>query len=109
MTTKSAPPQLAAFQTLIKSRAYAALTPTQKLDAMLAYKSFEQLLNDGDILDVKGASQRSGYTPQHVRRLCREDRLDHIRRGLVEEEVHFYFLPSQIASLFSSRNKTSRA
>lgn len=105
MTTKAAPlsAQAAAFQALLKSRAYAALNPTQKLDAMLAYKTFEQLLKDGDILDVQGASQRSGYTPQHVRRLCREDRLGHIRRGLVEEEVHFYFIPDQIKGLFTTR------
>lgn len=107
MATKTAssctPPQLAAFQALIKSRAYAALTPTQKLDAMLAYKPFEQLLKDGDILDVQGASQRSGYTPQHVRRLCREERLACIPRGLNPEEVQFFFLPEQIKGLFSNR------
>ncbi len=79
------------------------MKPTEKLEAMLKHKTFEQLLAANDILDVQGASQRSGYTPQHVRRLCRENRLDHIRRGLVEEEVHFFFLPEQVKNLFTTR------
>lgn len=93
------------FDTLLKSAAYKALTPTQKLDAMRVHKSFAELLNDGNIFDVQGASQRSGYTPQHVRRLCREERLGAITRGLpgAPEEVQFFFLPEQLDDLFSYR------
>ena len=100
MTSKAAAP-MSLFERTTRSSAYKALKPTQKLDVMLAHKPFEQLLKDGDLFDVQGASQRSGYTPQHVRRLCREERLDHLTRGLNNEEVHFYFLPEQLAALFT--------
>lgn len=100
MTSKVSAP-ISLFERTIRSNAYKALTPTQKLDVMLAHKSFEQLLKDGDLFDVQGASQRSGYTPQHVRRLCRENRLDHLERGLNDAEVHFYFLPEQLKALFT--------
>ena len=95
------------FERTIRSSAYKALKPESKLDVMLAHKPFEQLLKDGDLFDVQGASQRSGYTPQHVRRLCREERLDHLTRGLNDEEVHFFFLPEQLKALFTY--KKSRA
>lgn len=70
------------------------------LETMLRSKTFEQLLIDGDIFDVKGASDRSGYTMQHIRRLCREGRLAHINRGLNDEEVQFFFLPEHLTGLF---------
>lgn len=103
MKTASSTALSAAFEHLLRSSAYKAMAPTQKLEAMLEFKSFEELLNEGWILDVQGASQRSGYTPQHVRRLCREERLGCIPRGLNKEEVQFFFLPEQISSLFSNR------
>lgn len=74
--------------------------PDTSLEQMLQSKSFEQLLADQDVFDVQGASHRSGYTPQHIRRLCHEDRLPHIRRGVNAEVVQYYFLPEQLRALF---------
>lgn len=73
------------------------------LEEMLRVKTFAQLLKDGDILDVHGASDQSGYTAKHVHRLCREDRIPHIRRGLTPEEVQFYFYSWQMKDLFTYR------
>jgi hypothetical protein len=72
-----------------------------RLDVLLKTKSFDRLLADGDIYDVRGASQRSGYTPQHVRRLCKEGRLEHFTRGVNKDEVHYYFFPEYLTALFS--------
>lgn len=96
--TKAAPSPM---DKLKRSAAYKLATPTEKLDLLLTLKTFDQLLADGDILDVKGAADKSGYSPKHVHRLCREDRIDHLRRGLVPEEVQFYFLDEQLKGLFS--------
>lgn len=97
MTTKAALP---IFDRLLRSFAYKAMEPNQKLAAMLQYKTFNQLLKDGDVFDVQDASDRSGYTPQHIRRLCREKRIAHIDRGPTPEEVVFFFLPEQLTALF---------
>lgn len=88
------------FDRLLRSFAYKAMEPNKKLVAMLQYKTFDQLLKDGDVFDVQGASDRSGYTPQHIRRLCREKRIAHIDRGPTPEEVVFFFLPEQLTALF---------
>jgi hypothetical protein len=95
-----APAANSSFDRLLRSSAYKSLDPHKKLDAMLEHKSFTQLLTDGDIFDVQGASDRSGYTPQHIRRLCREKRIAHIDRGPTPEEVVFFFLPEQLTALF---------
>ena len=70
------------------------------LSEMLQVKTFDQLLKDGDIFDVQGASDRSGYTPQHIRRLCRERRIAHIDRGPTANEVVFFFTAAQLTALF---------
>ncbi len=92
-----------AFEKFLRTAAYKDLLPDAKLTAMLKFKPFDQLLEDGNIFNVEGASQRVGYTTQHVRRLCREDRLPHLTRGLTEAEVHIFFLPEQLDALFTYR------
>ena len=89
------------FQRLLRSFLYKTSTPDEKLDLMLKFKSFKELLADGNLFDVQGAAARSGYDPQHVRRLCRAGSLDHLTRGLTEAEVQFYFLPEQLRALFT--------
>ncbi len=71
------------------------------LDEMLHVKSFEQLLKDGDVLDVRGAAAKTGYTVKHIHRLCRENRIGHVRRGLTSDESQFYFLAWQLKQLFT--------
>lgn len=75
------------------------------LEEMLSVKSFEELLKDGDIYDIQGASAKSGYTAKHLHRLCREDRIPHIKRGVDLEgkptEVQYFFFAWQMKGLFS--------
>jgi hypothetical protein len=79
------------------------------LEEMLQVKSFDELLKDGDILDVKGAAAKTGYSYKHLQWLCREDRVPHVRRGVTPEEVQFFFFSWQIRGVFEYRNKTTRA
>lgn len=74
--------------------------PGTSLEEMLRVKTFDELLKDGDVFDVQGAANRSGYTPQHIRRLCREGRLAHIDRGPSPDEVAFFFTLEQLSGLF---------
>jgi hypothetical protein len=105
MTT--AAPANSPFDRLIRSTAYKAMKPDEKLSAMLKHKTFEQLLKDGDLYDANGAAQRSGYTPQHIRRLCRTPtRLDHLTRG-AGEDAQLYFLPEQLDALFTYKKAKS--
>ncbi len=77
--------------------------PGTSLEEMLRVKTFDELLKDGDVFDVQGASDRSGYTPQHIRRLCRENRIAYIERGPTPEEVVFFFTLEQLNGLFRYR------
>lgn len=96
-TTKAA---LSPIERVKRSLRYKSAMPTEKLEMLLDHKPFEQLLADGDVLDVKGAAAKSGYTAKHVHRLCRENRIDHLSRGVTADEVQFYFLPEQLKGLF---------
>lgn len=74
-----------------------------RLEKMLERAAFDTLLKEGKIFDVQGASQRSGYTPQHIRRLVREGRFtaeEVFSRGMNAEEVQFYFFPEALRKLF---------
>ncbi len=67
----------------------------KELDTILARKSFDQAVKDGDILDVQGARRRLGYTAWGLRRLCRVGTMPHFERF-----GQYYFLKSQVASVF---------
>lgn len=79
------------------------------LDEMLMVKTFEQLRKDGDVLDVKGAADKTGYDPKHLQRLCREKMIDHVTRGMPirPKEVQFFFLAWQLKGLFQYKKATA--
>lgn len=43
-------------------------------------KTFEQKLNDGDIIDIVDMAAQTGYSQQHLRRLCHGKKIAHIER-----------------------------
>ncbi len=98
-----------AFERLLRSRAYSALPPLEKLDAMLRHKTFAQLLREGRILDVKQVVARAGYTRQHVYDLCRSGKIACITRGVKESEVQYFFLPEQVKDLFRARTVSGKS
>lgn len=65
---------------------------------MIALKPFEQLIEDGDIFGIPEACKRSGYTPQHLRRLCHGKKIDCLLRG-----EQFFFNHAALAGLFEYR------
>lgn len=76
-----------------------------KVETMLLSKSFDKLLEDGDIFDTEGAAQKSGYTVHHVRRLCRERKIGHFTRTPEGNSTPVcFFLWWQLADLFELRN-----
>lgn len=81
------------------------LDPKEKLGKLLEDRSFEQLLKDHELFDVKTAAEKVGYNPKHIHRLCRTGRLGCLTRGLDPDskEVHYFFLPEQLLALFAYR------
>lgn len=68
------------------------------IEALLETRSFQQLLKDGDVLDLDGARKMLGYEANwSVRRLCQQGKLPHFRR-----ERRYFFLASQVAQFFKS-------
>ena len=61
------------------------------------FKSFEDQLKDGDICDLPTAAKLMGYSEQHLRRLCADKEVPHIRRN----GSQLYFEPKHIAAVFS--------
>ena len=91
-----------------RSSAYKKSTVADKLNMLLEVMSFEDLLEEGILLDVQGMAAKTGYTPQHIRVLCRQGKLTCIRRGYgaasaqAEEEFQYFFLREQVSALFSA-------
>ena len=95
-------------QTLSQLKAhphYSRLSPVEKLEQMLVFKSFDALLATGEVFDVLAVVDRTGYTRQHIYRLCREGKLECITRGANPEEITYYFLPDQVSALFKNGRK----
>jgi hypothetical protein len=59
-------------------------------------KPFKQKLKDKDLLTIPQAALVAGYSPQHLRKLCAAEKVEHERRG-----PWYYFTPRQIEKLFS--------
>jgi hypothetical protein len=97
------------FEKLLRSTKYKALPPCEKLTAMLSHRTFKDLLEQKHVLDVQDLAARTGYTPQHVRVLCRQGKIDCIKRGYgassaqADEEFQYFFLPEQAAGLFATQ------
>ena len=43
-------------------------------------KTFEQRLNSGEIIDIVDMAAQTGYSQQHLRRLCHAKKIAHIER-----------------------------
>ena len=57
-------------------------------------KPLSEMLKDGDICEIPKAASLSGFSEQHLRRLCAARKVEHERRF-----GHYYFTPVQIAKL----------
>lgn len=90
-----------------RSRKPRSFSQNTTLEEMLQVKTFDELLKDGDVFNVQGAADKSGYVPKHIHRLCREERIPHITRGVDDKEVQFFFLAWQLKGLFQYK-KVSR-
>ena len=99
--TKTSP-----FDRLLRSTAFKESTPDEKLKLMLEHKGLHELLAGGWLLDVQTLAKKVGYTPQHVRVLCREEKIPCVKRGygaasaIAEEEFQYFFLPEVVKALF---------
>ncbi len=77
--------------------ATAPIEGTQEaLDALLTTYSFDELLQSGDVLDVKTAAKRLGYKSVYgLQWACNNGKVAHFRQGR-----RYFFLKSQILSSF---------
>jgi len=62
---------------------------------MKSLKTFDQQIKDGDLFDIERAAKLTGYSVQHVRRLCHDRRIGHVRRG-----PQFFFTQQHIKNAF---------
>ncbi len=96
------------LEKLTRSRNFNTLTPAERLEQMLRFKSFDEMLLAGDILDMTAAIARTGYTRQHLARLCRDGRIEYIGRGVAEKEIQYFFFPGAIKALFNHNHTTAK-
>lgn len=64
------------------------------------FKPFEDQLKDGDVCDLPTAAKLIGYSEQHLRRLCADDGVPHIRRN----GSQLFFEPQHIKAIFDRRD-----
>ena len=76
----------------------AAFNVHDTIEDMLDVKPFDELLKDGDIFDIDGAHKITGYSVQHLRRLCQQGKIEHVERG----EAQYFFLPRHLKGVFKT-------
>ncbi len=59
-------------------------------------KSFEQRIKDGEIFDIDGAADITGYSPRHLSKLCEKKEVPHLRRN----GAGYFFTPEHIEAVF---------
>lgn len=69
-------------------------TAKQLQEKFWSMKPLEEMLKDGDICAVPKAAKLTGFSEQHLRRLCADKKVEHERRM-----GHYFFTPLQIAKL----------
>lgn len=91
------------FERLLNSRKFKGATPEEKLQLMFQYRTLDQLLASGHVLDVETARMKlGGMAAWSLRRRCRKDQQPHILFG-----GQYLFLPSQIDAAFKTPTTTS--
>lgn len=78
--------------------------PGTPLEKMLKTRTFDSLRRGGEILTVRDMADKSGYSPKHIHRLCREGRLSCFHRGVSSQKARLYFLGWQLRELFTYRD-----
>ncbi len=67
----------------------------KRRDKFATIKSLEKMIADGDLCNILRAAELTGYSPQHLRRLCDAKAIAHHRR----RDEQYYFSPEQIEAL----------
>lgn len=62
-----------------------------------APKSFAQRIKDQELFPIKVAAEITGYSIQHLRRLCHKRKVGHLKRGGNE----FFFTPHDLEAVFA--------
>ena len=103
MKTKQKPAP--SVEALVASPAYAKMTPTEKLVAMLKVKPLEQLIAEDRVYTAKTFGERVGYSYDHVRRLCRADKIKPrpVMLGAGKVWREYFFLPEHLDAVFAQR------
>ncbi len=65
-------------------------------------KSFESRLKSGEIIDIRAMADRTGYSEQHLRRLCHAKKIAHLSRDpkklepIVRGGKQFFFIAESV-------------
>lgn len=93
------------IEALVARQDFKALTPTEKLVAMLKIKPLEALIADGRVYNAKIFGDRVGYSYDHVRRLCRANKIipPPVMLGAGKVWKEYFFLPEHIDAVFAQK------
>ena len=83
------------FKKMTEGRAFLGLSAEEQLEKMLEIKTFDQLLESGEVFNIEGARELLGYSAWGLRRLCRKAKISHIERF-----GQYFFLKSQVSAAF---------
>lgn len=59
-------------------------------------KSFDQRIKDGELFDLDGAADITGYSPRYLSKLCDDKEVPHMRRN----GAGYFFTPEHIEGIF---------
>ena len=82
-----------------KTKPKAPFRDDATLEDMLAVKDLKDLLADGDLFDIHGACAKTGYSRDHLTRLCASQIVGHFQIGTGRTSP-FYFAPRHLRAVY---------
>lgn len=78
----------------------------ERLARLLEKHDLKELLAKGELLDPVSAAKRAGMSPQHIRRLCADDKLPCVNRqppGVLRPT--YFIFPDRLDSIFHAQGQ----
>lgn len=83
----------------------AVIKPGMSLSAMLKIRPWNSLIKNFHVLTLDIAMARTGFSGQHIKRLCADGKMGHFTRG---PKGQYFFLPEHIDGVFKTMIPVAR-